>query len=530
MADWPGTPLTAEASLWPGQPQPSTVEDIKNTIVPGLKRGAVMLGTTLPSVADLAMHGVQAGANKIGYPNVAEAIQPQRDYLAPATYGPALKTMQEKGVPSLGIQPFGDLYEPTTGPGKFTNTVAEVAPSLAVGNLKNLGERAVRGIIGALSSEGASQGAHAILPKEYADKYDAMIRLLGGGVGLVGPRGTAQAAQDAKVLKDSGVKLTAGETTGSPYLKRVEESIGGGPSKEERFTTAATREAGMPAGPINPANIAAAKADSDAFFNRVRNTSITTPNYKDFLKEAQAARNQAFKGVGAKGIDPFDKFLAETKLDLAGKAPALDIIGQRYQTMREQLQDKINNAGTGVEKNAWSDIRKSLDKAMQKEMPDIDLADKYKKYTNFRSLENTAANPQGLISPEAIRDKMDTGAFNRGQGLAPLAQAGERAFAAAPEKSGISRLTSAQKLIGALTGAVGGLHYGGDAPIVGAILGHEIAPHITNMLRPPAAIAQGAYHNPLTQSMIKALTTQRNPALSASILGRESLPIANQNQ
>jgi hypothetical protein len=512
---------------------PETVEDIAKTVVPGLKRGAVMLGTTLPSVADLAMHGVQAGANLAGYPNVAEAIQPQRDYLAPATYGPALKTMQEKGVPSLGIAPFGDLYQPTTPGGKLTNAVAEVAPSLAVGNLKNLGERAVRGTIGALSSEGASQGAHAILPAGLADKYDAMIRLLGGGAGLVGPRSTAQAAQDAKVLKDSGVRLTAGEATGSPYLKRIEESIGGGPNKEERFTAAATRESGMPAGPINPANVAAAKAESDAFFNRIRGTDITTPNFNQFLKEAKAARDTAYKGVGAKGIDPFDQYLLETKQGLSGVAggqPALNMTGQRYQTMREQLQDKINSAGTGVERNAWSDIRKALDNAMAKEMPDINLADKYKRYANFKSLENTEADAKGLISPKSVKDNMDTGAYNRGQGLAPLAQASERAFAAAPEKSGVSRITSAQKLIGALGGAAGGLHYGGDAPIVGAILGHEIMPHITNLLSPPKAIAQGAYHNPLTQSMIKALTTERNPALSASILGRESLPVANQNQ
>lgn len=550
----PFAQLEAEQDPFLHLEQPSVTEDIAKTTGPALLRGGVATVTGVPTLADLAAKGVSAGAPYVLSPEKAQTVQAGSEWLQkklePATYGSVMKDIQE-GVPAVGFGGTGPLYEAKTFPGKVTQGALEIAPSLytgATGIIPKVAtpvSRMVRSLFGGLGSASAGELADKYLP-EWAKPYaQAMGGITGVATGTAGARkmitpapSTLEHAADVNILKQAGVKgLTAAQVTGSPRLAQIEANLAGEKLQAKdatSFTQAVAGKAGMP-------GVTALTSDAlqrgeqgfSAYNKAVRLAEITPPNFSTMHTELANIRKEAFKDLRKDGIENIDNVIN----DLKGSPGALSMPGGRYQYMRQKIQGMLSDSSlTGTERKYLSEIRATLDAAMEKELPPS-LAEQHKAYANFEILKNTKLDKNKQLTPEALHKAISgqwgEEAYNMGRGLSPIAAAGERVMGRPEAKTEPSRILQA----GAATTGAGLARLLGQPAgesWVAAILGKEMAPALQGMGR---FAARPAYFNPLVQALLKNQAMRPSPGTVVDVPTALRLlrgpipgPIANQPQ
>lgn len=405
------------------------------------------------------------------------------------------------------------------------------------------------GVLGALHGAGAGETGEERLSG--ASQGLAMGGILGAatpavvqgasklGSKIVSPFKTSpERTAAANFLQQEGVPLSAGQKTGSRWLRYAESEIGGAKAADlmedqaRAFTDAAMRRAGG-SGLADGDNLRALQGTLSQGFDDIsaRNAlTLDAPLAKDILgtlneyNSVLPAEQKAILGNIAS--DVVDRM----------KAGGGRLTGRDYQTIRSRLSTRAKNArGSDNElASAYRGLRDALDNAMDRSIAPGDAGkwgDLRRQWGNLKVLERAATGggedaALGMISPARLRmaaSSGNQGAYARGQSdFAELAKAGQAVMTPLPNSGTASRLSARNIGTGvtSILGAGAGSGAGVPGAMAGAFLG-SLAPTVAGraMMTGPAQrylsnqVATGAM-DPLRQAIINAMLTGNTSAFA----------------
>jgi hypothetical protein len=281
-----------------------------------------------------------------------------------------------------------------------------------------------------------------------------------------------QAAVD--VLTREGVPLTAGQKTGSDWLRYRESELGGPRAAQmlddqgRAFTDAAMRRAGG-SGLADGPNLSA-----------MRDRLGTT--FKDLSSRNQLRFDQGFADDIVNMAQDYSSVLGphqkeglfETVGALAPHLQQGSLPGDVYQATRSRLSRQANSLRQSDPEysNALRSVRNALDDAMGRSVSSADREawqTARRQYGNMKTIEKAIASAGGenaalgVISPARLRmaaSSGNRGGYARGEGdFAELAKAGQAAMTPLPNSGTASRMsarnmgTGLLSLLGAGAGA-----------------------------------------------------------------------------
>lgn len=292
------------------------------------------------------------------------------------------------------------------------------------------------------------------------------------GEKIVSPfKTSAERTAAANVLQQEGIPITAGQKTGSNWLRYRESELGGGRAADfmdeqaRAFTEAAMRKAGG-SGLADADNLAALRNRIGQGFDEVsaRNAlQLDEPLAKDLLgtlfeyNQVLPSEQKAILGNIASDI--------AKKMEVGGGKMS----GADYQAIRSRLTKRANNArGSDNElAAAYRGLRNALDGAMDRSINPADAGvwkELRRQYGNYKTLSKAAggggeAAGLGVISPARLRMAASSGnqeGFARGASdFTKLAKAGQAIMTPLPN-SGTAQRMAAQGIAAAIMGGGGG--------------------------------------------------------------------------
>lgn len=387
------------------------------------------------------------------------------------------------------------------------------------------GETADERTKGALIGGGVGFGLGAAMPAvvQGASKLGSKIR----SPFKTSPERTAA----ANLLQQEGIPVTAGQRTGSNWLRYRESELGGARAAEmmddqaRAFTDAAMRRAGG-SGLADGDNLRALQSTLSQGFDDIsaRNAmQADGPWLRDTLSTLQEY-NRVLPSEQKTILGNIAQDIAERVRDGGGR-----LSGRDYQALRSRLSTRANNArGSDNElAAAYRGLRDALDSAMERSINPADAgrwADLRRQWGNLKVLERAAVGggedaAMGMISPARLRmaaSSGNRGAYARGQGdFADLAKAGQAIMTPLPN-SGTAQRMAAQGIAAAIMGGVGtagagpwGLAAGLAGPALAgrALMSGPVQQYLGNQA------ASGAM-DPLRRAIINAMLTGNTSAFA----------------
>lgn len=546
MANWwdaaPVVDRPAQKNWWDAAPlasqekaAPSTGEDMLRSAGAGIRRG---VEGTLGMFGDVgkAQGNIAAWAtDKLGLGEDAQNMaRTAGEWLVPPGFQVMPKSSDIRSVTDPVI---GQAYEPQTRAGKYSRTIAEFAPAALAGPGRFATKAVTQALLPALGSETAGQVTEGTSAEPYARAIGATL----GGLSpfaakrFVSPFQTAPerlAAVD--VLRNEGVPVTAGQTTGSKGLRYAESELGGGKAarlaekQAELFTDAAMRKAGA-SGRATPENLAALDARLGQEFKDIsaRNTLSVDKGLVDDM-------NKAAKEYGRLLPTEQKSIFKELANDIASKFKANGgtMTGEDYQTIRSRLSRMAQRykQSDGEFSDAIRGLRNALDNGMERSINPADKgawATLRRQWGNKKVLENAALGggedaAMGLISPARLRmaaSSGNRGAYARGQGdFSELAHAGQAVLSPLPNSGTAAR--SAVRNLGSPLLAGGGALAGGVPGLVAGLLAPKAA---------GAALMSAPVQRYLANQLARSMPTvsPKKAAIIAALLsngGQRGLP------
>lgn len=393
--------------------------------------------------------------------------------------------------------------------GGFTGSVAPYAlaagfegPSQALGLSGPLLQRVVASGVSQYGLNTADNLTHGQSPQQ-ALQNAILPSAIAAPLAIFG-KGTTNASRDAAagVLKSAGVPLSAGQQTGSRFLRVAEDELGGGASaafndkQGEAFTQASLRTAGVNAPRATPDVMEKAYQDIGNTFNTLaaRNTMPMDGQLSGDLGQAVRDYNSVTNPSARAPI------IQDTLQDLvdAAKANGNQISGQAFQKMTSKLgsaaKTAISNPQTTTLGQALFGIKNALDGAMERGIAANNPADlgawqqarqQYKNLIiNTKAVSgNTPSAAAGLITPSALatatKSVVGVPGYVRGRGdTNELAHAGMQLMAPLANSNTAIRtwvrggIPSAMAVGGGLLGN----HIDGMAGSAAGIIGGTILP------------------------------------------------------
>ena len=327
-----------------------------------------------------------------------------------------------------------------------------------------------------------------------------------------------------------GIRLTAGQATGSRFLQNVESQLEqlpftSGPQRAIRedqgrdFIRAAMRRAGENADDTMPGTINAARERIGGTIGEIanRNTLRVTPELqaqlgaiernlpklpdgtagpvgayiKEFRDMVGAAGPQASSWQRPSGMFPG---MIQPRAAGVGDGPTLP--GKSYRMLDSELGKAITATSNGDLRNALGQLRETLRTAMDNSISPADAEawqQARRQYANLMNIATAAGRAgggaaEGMMSPVALRQALDqsTGrgyAFGRGD-LNELARIGQ-AVIKPPSDSGTAGRTYANNILtGSLVGggAGSGAMIGGPLGAAAGAAGSLALPRLAQML------------------------------------------------
>jgi hypothetical protein len=198
-------------------------QDIGKGFVGGFGRGVTSIPGTGGNIGNL----VGAGFRKLGVPE--EVIKTGS---AAARTNPLLNFFTGPGSEELGIQPkveeyTGKFHEPQTVLGQYASTLGEFAPAAVVPGGGGVPARIVNTVIPALASETAGQITKGTKAEPWARAIAGVgAGVVGGKAVTVAPPATRARQAAAAVADREGIPISAGDRTGSKFVRLLEETAG----------------------------------------------------------------------------------------------------------------------------------------------------------------------------------------------------------------------------------------------------------------------------------------------------------------
>jgi hypothetical protein len=284
----------------------------------------------------------------------------------------------------------------------------------------------------------------------------------------------------ANVLRGEGVRVTAGQATGSKGLKYAESELGGGATSRildeqgEQFTRAASHRIGEDTPHLDGQTMQAA-------YQRIGNDIGTIAGRNQLIPDAPLMRG-AYNAAGrynqrvpvSQRVPIVEQFMREIH---AMRGP---VQGQLYQDLRSRIGREARAITDPQTQHALYELQRHLDDAFERSVNPADagaLAQARGQYRNYLVLEDAMATggqqtAAGILTParleQAAASRLGRRAYFHGRGndFAGLAKAGKVAMTAMPESG-----TSARLVINAVPAAIGGAIGGGGAGAIGAAAG-----------------------------------------------------------
>ncbi len=530
-----------EKAPWLNEPEgPSVVQDVANIAVPSAIRGTLGLLTTPGSLADLTDKGADWAIRKVA-PDTAANLDMKRAQMAEQprgwldsvkdvtgswrnlfpTYGDTLKKVE-------GVT--GKLPEAQTPVGRMVQTGIEVAPSLATGGVLQAIPKAVGAGVGSEALGQVASAYKGALPESWQPAAEPIARGVGamGGTFLPGmvrrgvtplPMSDDQLATvNALRGRDPNFPMTAGQATESPRLMALEarspRAAAMADDQERAFTEAAMREAGIQG---DFRNIAQGQAVGQELGAIRHGNNINSSEFANLNQLVSRERLNLMRSADRDHLQTIDDVRRAIALGVNQNPamPPLNMTGQRYEHLRQRLQNHIDRAPTSDEGMALSRVREGLDNAFYNSVPaDVaararELANQYSNYQVLRNVPPQAGRqtvtPQEVKS--AVGHQWGNAAANENKGtLAPLADDASRVMIPHPDpkptpewfKKGIGGLSAAAS--GGVSHAAGMTPWGTAGVISGAgVAGNYLAPAIYNTV---AALTGRAASTPAVQAYL----------------------------
>lgn len=476
---------------------PSMGEDAAKSVGAGLANATIGTIGGVGDIRSLASRGVDAVGEKLGFDpsGVKSAISRAAQFNPISSVIANAPTSQQ--VRSTVTDPIIDPdYKPQYVTGEIGKKIAEFAPNAAFGG--GVGGIARNVVAPALGSWAGGK----LTDSPYGEIGGA---LLGGTLPSVLRRvatplpASAERQALATTLRNEGVPLTAGQSSGSRPLQWMESALGdtpgsGGPAARvmetqgEAFTSAALRRAGIDAPRATPEVI-------DNAFARIGNNFETVAQRNNVLADRRLGTDltrveRDYNNV----VSPSNRapVIESTARDI-GDMMAQNgghLTGQQYNAITSRLARQARNAGADAQlQEGLQGLRTALDDAMERTLfrtgnsADMQLLRTARnEYRNMIVLEKAATGAgsnaaEGLISPSQLRNavvQQNRRAYGRGRGdFADLARAGEALLKPLPQSGTSPRhnVTHLLQTVGAIVGGAGGAAGGPGTAAAGAIAG-----------------------------------------------------------
>jgi hypothetical protein len=466
--------------------QPSMLADAGKSVASGLAKATVGAAGGLGDLRELASQGVDAVGSRLGVDlspikSVASAAS---NLVPPLALMKGAPTSQD--VRSTIKDPIvSPDYESQSLTGSYLKTAAEFTPGMLAGGRGGLAARFMRNVaVPAIGSETAGQLTKGTEAEPFARVAGALLApgIEGAARRAITPLPASADRQAlAQTLRNEGVQLTAGQSSGSRPLQWMESALGdtigsGGPAartmegQAEQFTSAALRRAGIDARRATPDVI-------DNAFTRIGNDFEAIGQRNNVIADRRLGTDltrveREYNNV----VSPSNRapVIANTARDIGDMMAQNggNLTGQQYNAITSRLARQARNAQTDPQlREALQGLRGVLDDAMERSMfrtgnsADLQLLRQARnQYRNMIVLEKAATGAgsnaaEGLISPSQLRNavvQQGRRAYGRGQGdFAELARAGEALLKPLPQ-SGTSPRNNVTQLLNTLGAVVGG--------------------------------------------------------------------------
>ena len=284
----------------PQQAAPATVptvgvgEDVLKSAIAAPPKAVLGAGSTVTGVHHYIGEGLDYLGNKAGVPGIGPIYEQAAQHfpkLIRAT--PAAQAAQQQGDAAL--------YQPQTPAGHYTDTGVQflTGAPLAPGSVPR---KIATTLASGLTSEAAGQATQGSAAEPYARFLAAVggAMVPGAGARALNPfQPSAERQAAATTMRNEGVPVTAGQVTGNPILKAVENPFGTfNENQLKNFTEAAMSRTGQRT-LANPEHIDAALNRIGGEFDRVGSTHDVIPD-PQLYNDVQSA--MVTKGSPAKAI------------------------------------------------------------------------------------------------------------------------------------------------------------------------------------------------------------------------------------
>ena len=504
------------------------------------------LGQVVGALPDLYNRGLRA----IGLPAMPEGaytrgIQQGFDATlgaAPAPEGTAELAARGAGK---GIVDVGTMLIPAGRVAAASAPVAGVAPSL------------VNRTATVLASQPGLQTAAGMAAGAVGEATDSPLAALATALAVpvaassaarvitpIAQQGNAEYRALVAAAEREGIPVTAGQATGSRFLKNIESRLEQLPltgarqraireGSEEAFTRAAMRRTGTAASDATPDTLNAIRARLGSEFENIanRNTLNVTPDLQNKLTQVE----DSLRFIPAELAGPVKARLDQLRgmmvappasggapLAPGQAAPNPVIPGASYRMMDSALGRSMRSTSNGDLRAALGDIRDTLRIAMDNSISPEDAAawsQLRRDYANLMVISRAAggageAAATGKISPLALRGAVNqsTGggyAFGRGD-LNELARVGQSVLRPAPDTGTAGQNMANALLTGQLAGAgaIGGTMAAGPLGGVAGAVGSMFLPRIV----------QALMNSDAGQTYLRNQAIQNGPRVNAALI------------
>lgn len=512
---------------------------------------------TIGAVPELAAAGLRA----VGLPSPQAGYYPEQLKKGWATVGRAISEPINRALGFTGPggeptgvfgpnEPSGTLERGAYGAGRGAADVgAFLAPGAAAAKLGQAGGLVQRAgqVMTAQpimqTAAGAIGGAtEAVTDSDLAGLGAALATpfVASGAVKAFAPVGKQLSAQEqrlADAAKKYGIKLTAGQETGSrplqamestfqqlPFTGRKQEAIYD--AQRAAFNKAALKTAGISADDASPETISHAFKTLGSKFDELIAKTPDIPVTRQFFDDINDVASEYVRRLPTNIAPVFQSYVDDINKIGANFSPTLQtpwkITGQEYKNISSDLRRAVRKTGEPDLKEALTGLLETIDDAMVRSVPK-DVAPQWREVRNhYRNLlmidkamqggtaaERASGNiPFGSFT-QAVRS-MDKGGYARGRGqLNELARVGDFLAPRIPNSGTPERTRMMQLLTGTGLGGGVGVVAGAD-PVVTA-LGMA-----GGFALPPAV--QAAYGTRPIQAYMR--NTMKGPDISSALLGK----------
>lgn len=403
----------------PGERLGQTITEMGRAFFPGVARGTaelVGLPGTISDVMDVPFERMGLLPDVEGLPSGSPLSgQALRGLLSNATGG-------------------GTEYRSETIPGRVAGTVGEFAPGGLFGGARGFLANAV---LPGAASEGAGILTEGTAMEPWARAAAAIGTSLVANPAIVGrspnvrtPGANAEQRALAEYLQRQGIQPTAGQTSGSNILRRLEGATAILPRQIEEVTSAAMRATGSQAHTATPQSLLAARRQIGAAMDRALDGVFVIPAVDDAIT-AMGINNRFLQMVpGATNAPARISGIVDEFIDAATSPTESPISLALLREWRTDLGRLLrsNDEATRVAARQLSGlIDDATDAALAAAGRQSDIAslaslrEQYRNYLAVRDASTRIGSEGGMISPAQLQQSFIrvVGRENYAEGLGP---------------------------------------------------------------------------------------------------------------